>query len=244
MNKEPAQWLANAFKEVDWPIPPYLRLGFLTKLAKAIEEAPPDLKPKIMYQHLAQAYGPEYLAIMLLERYSKILHIRDFRQQIGESIKAYFCGCTYPAVCGLIPVFEGVVRKIASQHGRDIGMWKTTKKINAEIKLFVEREINSSNCYGERLVMLEAFCDFIQTKFLMDTDVYSGLNELNRHGILHGVFHTFGESVNFLRLITLIDLLCFSIGLTEGVSMFAPESTAESASLAQHYVMMSVAAAT
>ena len=40
-NRAYAQWLADAFKEVDWPIPPYLQLGgFLSPLAKAIKDAP------------------------------------------------------------------------------------------------------------------------------------------------------------------------------------------------------------
>ena len=39
-NRELAEWLVNAFKEVDWPIPPYLQLGgFLSPLAKAVKDA-------------------------------------------------------------------------------------------------------------------------------------------------------------------------------------------------------------
>ena len=39
-NREFAEYLASAFKQVDWPIPPYLNLGFLSPLAKAIKDAP------------------------------------------------------------------------------------------------------------------------------------------------------------------------------------------------------------
>jgi hypothetical protein len=39
-NRGYVQWLADAFKEVDWPIPPYLQLGgFLSSLARAIKDA-------------------------------------------------------------------------------------------------------------------------------------------------------------------------------------------------------------
>jgi hypothetical protein len=52
--------------------------------------------------------------------------------------------------------------------------------------------------------------------------------------ILHGIFDNFGQAVNFLRLITLLDLLCFSIGLVEsGASMVAPAQTPESLKLAR-----------
>jgi len=94
-----------------------------------------------MYERLVEAYGPEYLATMLLERYSKIQYVREFQQQIGESIKAYFCGCIHPAVTGLIPVFEGSIRRrFASEKGRDMGHYNTSKKISAEVDAFVEAE--------------------------------------------------------------------------------------------------------
>ncbi len=81
-NREFAEWLANAFKEVDWPIPPYLQLGFLSPLAKAVKDAPSDAKLKIMGEGLGNAYSMTYLATMFLDRYSKIPHVRDFARQI------------------------------------------------------------------------------------------------------------------------------------------------------------------
>ena len=83
--------------------------------------------------------------------------------------------------------------------------------------------------------MLEAFRDFVRDRLLQNTKRFVGLNEFNRHGILHGLFDDFGQAINFLRLITLLDLLCFCIGMTEGVSMFAPGTSPESAGLAALY---------
>ena len=94
-NREFAEWLATAFREVDWPIPPYLELGFLTPLAKSVRDAPQDAKLAIMRGHLAGAYSADYLAAMFLDRYSKIPHVRDFARQIDESIRIYFCGYTF-----------------------------------------------------------------------------------------------------------------------------------------------------
>ncbi len=239
LNKELPEWLAKAFKKVDWPIPPYLTIGFLSRLAKDIEDAAPDLRSEIMRRHVAQAYSPEYLATMLLERYSKIALVQDFKPQIDESIKAFFSGYKYVAVTGLIPVVEGIIRKVAVMRGRNVG--HGTDRINGELQAFVEEELNSPNVYGERVVLLEAFRDFIKDRFLHSTDGFDGLDEFNRHGILHGIFEKFGEDTNFFRLITLLDLLCFSIGLfsigqTEGVSMFAPSPTADSSKLAARYI--------
>jgi len=238
-NREFAEWLANAFKEVDWPIPPYLQLGgFLSPLAKAVRDAATqDAKLAIMREKLSGAYTADYLASMYLDRYSTIPHVRDFAHQIDESIRTYFCGYTFNAVTGLLPVVEGIIRKMATSQNRDVG--QGTKKLNDELQSLVEREEQSPHCYGERLVVLEAFRDFVRGRLLQNTDRYAGLNEFNRHGILHGIFENFGQDINFLRLITLLDLLCFSIGLIEGgVSMFAPAPTSESSKLASVYMAL------
>jgi hypothetical protein len=133
-NREYAQYLADAFKEVDWPIPPYLPLGdFLSPLAGAIKSAPTrDDKFAIVRERLAGAYSGGYLAIMYLERYSKILHVRDFTRQIDQSIRTYFCGYTFNAVTGLLPVIEGFIRKIAISQNRDVG--PGTKGLNVECR--------------------------------------------------------------------------------------------------------------
>jgi hypothetical protein len=236
-NRGVAEYMANAFKEVDWPIPPYLKLGFLTRLAKDIKDAPHDAKPSIMREKLAGAYTADYLAAMFLDRYSTIPYVKDFARQIDESIRTYFCGYTFNAVTGLLPVVEGIIRKMATSQNRDIG--QGTKKLNDELQALVDRELQSPACYGERLVVLEAFRDFVRDRLLQNTDSYVGLNEFNRHGILHGIFEDFGQTINFLRLITLLDLLCFSIGLMEGgVSMFAPAPTPASSRLAAVYATL------
>lgn len=154
-------------------------------------------------------------------------------ERVGESIEAYFSGYKLVAIIALVPVLEGIVRKIAASHGRDIG--KGTKRLNHEFQAFVNAEIQSQHCFGERVVVLEVLHDFVRDRLLEDTDSYSGLNELNRHGILHGIYGNFGEEMNFFRLITLLDLLCFAIGLEHGGSCFAPASTPESVKLAGHY---------
>ena len=237
LNRALPEWLEGVFKTADWPIPPYLQIGFLSSLAKSIEVAAPNVKAGIMCQHMAQAYTPEYLAVMLLERYSKILHVRDFKPQIGESIKAYFCGYKFAAVTALIPVVEGIIRKIAIAEGRNVG--SGTNRLNIELQAIIDRELSSPHGYGERVVLLESFRDFIKDRFLQSTSAFVGADEFNRHGILHGIFEKFGEEANFLRLITLLDLLCFSIGMTiGGVSMFAPPLTADSSMLAQHYAQL------
>jgi hypothetical protein len=237
VNKEPAEWLAGAFREVDWPIPAYLTMGFLNQLGKRVKDAPPDSKLEVMRAALAGVYTPDYLARMFLDRYCTIQHVRDFKRQIDESIRTYFCGYTFNAVTGIVPVLEGIIRKMAIRQGRDVG--QGTKELVTELDILVEREEQSANCYGERLVMLQAFRDFVRDCLLQNTKRYSGFNEFNRHGILHGIFDNFGQDINFFRLITLLDLLCFSIGLIEGgVSMFGPPGSPAASKLAADFTAL------
>ena len=196
-NRDFAEWLANAFREVDWPISPYLQLGgFLSPLAKAIKDATKDEKLDIVRERLGNAYSPEYLASMFLDRYCKILHVQDFARQIDESIRAYFCGYTFNAITGLLPVLEGIIRKMAARQNRDVG--QGTRGLKVELQILVDREQQSPHCYGERLVVLEAFRDFVRDRLLERTGGYDGFNEFNRHGILHGIFENFGRtSISF-----------------------------------------------
>ncbi len=137
-----------------------------------------------------------------------------------------------------MPVIEGTVRRIASKQGRDFG--EHSGEVRAEFVRFVEKEAASPHCYGERVVMLEALRDFVQDRLLKKTNDYAGYNQFNRHGIFHGLYTSFGEEINFFRMITLLDLLCFVIGLADGgVSMFASEPTMESRGLAKYYEYLS-----
>ena len=228
-----AERLAKTFKEVDWLLPAYLASGSVLKFADAIETASPDQRLALMRLTLEGTYDAEYLAAMLLGLYSNTLHVKDFAQHIDESIKAFFSGYKLVAVVAMVPVIEGIVRKMASRASRDIGVG--TGKLKVEFDHIVERERTSLNCYGERLVMLEVLRDFIRERFLEKTDKYDGLNHFNRHGIVHGIYDKYGVDLNFFRLITLLDLLCFSIGMIEGGPVFAPKTTRESSQLAQHY---------
>jgi hypothetical protein len=158
-NKDFAERLARTFKEVDWLIPAFLPLDLVTKFAKEIEDTPADQKLAIVRSTLRNVYNAERLATMLLEHYSKIIHVKEFAPQIDESIKAFFSGYKIVAVVALVPVVEGIVRKMATRQARDVG--NGTKKLEEEFALLVERERTSPNCYGERLVMLEVLRDFI-----------------------------------------------------------------------------------
>jgi hypothetical protein len=234
--QDPSRRLLNIFKEVDWLIPAYMTGGFIRKFAIAIEKTPIDQRHALMRSILSQIYSPYYLSAMYLERYSKINHTRNYSRQIGESIKAYYSGYKYVAIISMIPTLEGILRKFAAKQQRDIG--HGTQKLHIEFDKLVEKEENSPHRYEERLAMFEGLRDFMRDRFLKDTRKYNGLDELNRHGILHGIFEKYDDDMNFFRMITLLDLVCFSISVVEGGSGFAAEDTPYSKKLAAHYLIL------
>jgi hypothetical protein len=107
-NRAHAEWLAQRFKEIDWLVPAYLTIGFLSRFAGALDKAAPERRLEMMRLILSAVYTPEYLATTYLERYSTITYVRDFARQIDEAIKAYFSGFKLAAITTLVPVIEGI----------------------------------------------------------------------------------------------------------------------------------------
>ena len=147
-NRAYAEWLTQRFREIDWLVPAYLTFGFLSRFAGALDKVAPEMRLEVMRLILGAVYTPEYLASMYLERYSKIMHIRDFGRQIDEAIKAYFSGLKLAAITTLVPVIEGIVRKLAARQNRDV--CQGTSRLISEFDALVEGEKNSPHRYEER----------------------------------------------------------------------------------------------
>lgn len=225
--------MAAIFKSVDWVVPAYISMGVISKVGGLIEGAPASQKQAVLEEALLRIYDEAHFASFLLGLYSQTRHVRDFRVQISEAIEAWHLGLHHAAVATMVPVLEGVVRKIAQESQREVG--KGTRKVIAELDELIAKENRSPGRFEERIVMLTGLRDFFADRLLTDTDNYAGLDRLNRHGILHGIFEQYGAAINFLRLITLLELICFAMVLTHGGSSFSPEYTADAAKLADRY---------
>lgn len=225
--------LASIFKGVDWVVPAYIPLGKLSMFGGMIEQAPQAQKQAVLERALRSIYDEPHFASFLLGLYERTRHVRDFKVQITEAIEAWHSGLHHAAVTVMVPVLEGIVRKIAREGQRDVG--SGTRRVIAELDGLIAKEDRSPRRFEERIVMLTGLRDFFALRLLTHTDAYDGLDQLNRHGILHGMFEQYGKAVNFLRLITLLELICFAMALAHGGSSFAPNHTPESDSLAERY---------
>jgi len=140
---------------------------------------------------------------------------------------------------------------VADARGQPIGNGtnKLVNEIDAEIALASQlpawcigtpEEPTMKQAIAERVVMLTVFRDFVKNTLLAQTSRYTGAGELNRHGIVHGLFKGYGCEANFYKLVSFLDLLCFFIAIRTGSSGLAPDATAASVCLAGYYRSLSI----
>lgn len=239
LNMSPFQklmWTGEVLRTVDWLIPAFQTVAFTETLARAIEISPEHEKLEVLRESVAAIYSPPYLAAMYLHRYTQVPHISEFKRHIDESFRAFFSGYKSAAITLMIPVLEGVLRKVATSANRNVG--HGTRGLIVELEKLVEEEKSSPKRFDERLYMFELLLDFMRDKFLKNTDNYTGHQNFNRHGILHGVFGEFDDDLNFFRSVMLLDFLLLILIYRQlaSVSVFTPEATDESRVLAAEYI--------
>jgi len=181
---------------------------------------------------------------MLLERYRKVPLILKYQASISEAIEAAQLGLFHAAVSTLFPVIEGIIREMAGSRGVNLG--QGTSKLADEVDAMIAHDRTKG--FGgsdERITMLEIFRDFLKSTLLVRTASFTGARDLNRHGVLHGVFVNFGHEANFYILISILDLLTFIMTFrTSGISVLAPDWTEEAQALARYYRALQVISAT
>jgi hypothetical protein len=133
--------LAAIFKSVDWVVPAYIPLGALSYYAATIERAPDLHKQAVLETALRAIYDERHFASFLLGLYQHTRQVRAFKAQIEEAITAWFIGLHHAAVATMVPVLEGVIRKIAQESKREVG--NGTKKVIAELDELISKEDRS-----------------------------------------------------------------------------------------------------
>jgi hypothetical protein len=236
-----------SFARVGWFIPPYIQMGVLSSLAAEIAAAPNnftqfDLENFTQFDlesALAKIYEPIGLAAMVLHRYPVVPIVQDFACTIGEAIEAHFMGLDHLAVGGLIPVVEGIGRRLAAKRGlavtRGTGvrivfevLAEDTKKLSRERNWGAPEEIES---------MMDNFRAFTRDFLFVDSELYPLDDKTNRHGIAHGAFSDtdYGRPLNFYKAITAVDFLTFMGSFGANVSWLAPSPSPDSLRRAAYY---------
>jgi hypothetical protein len=229
---------ADVLNSVGWFVPPYVGVGLIEIVARAITRAQKEFTEDDLETILASIYSPDRLSAMVTSRYHQMPVVDLYKETIAEAIAAHFSGFHHVAVGGLIPVVEGIGRELARQRGlKAYGAVKTVfgdllEEAKSDI---VNRKIGATQ---EILDMLDAFLHFLKEYFFKDSQLYSLLDKTNRNGILHGAYKDadYGRPINFYKTISAIDILTFVAMLkTTKMSGFAPSQTPESNALAERY---------
>lgn len=224
--------LKENFNSVGWFIPPYVRLELLIKLSKQIDDK--IINEDKLENFLGEIFSSEFLAAMVSNRYSDVPHIQDYKEIISESIKAHFLKLDHIAVIGLMPVIEGVARKISRLHAKAyikdvfLDLAKTHKDFVITKKIGAVDEI---------VEMLESFEVFARKNLYINSTNYPFEDNTNRHGILHGAYsdNDYGTPLNFYKAISAINFLCFIVSIKEPISFFGPPATLNSRRLSYYY---------
>ncbi|WP_050470682.1 hypothetical protein [Herbaspirillum chlorophenolicum] len=226
------------FLSVDWTLPPFTSSAVIETIAEALGTCGPSKHEEILSKVMPWVYDLRRLSSMYIGRYKSTIHIQEFSAQIAESIEAAAGGLFHAAICSLIPVIEGVLQKMAAER---VGQPKRRNWMLPEIDALIAKEELSPGRFEERIVMLQSLRAIFETRLFVDTALDQSATRLNRNGILHGLFHDYANQLNFYRLISVLDSLCFAIGLKHGGSGFASSETDESREYLGYLTSMSAA---
>lgn len=227
----------KALNSVGWFIPPYLSLGFLGKLKDAIQSG--RLSDQVQLETaLAFAYSPNHLAAMVCERYPVTPYIQEYKDIIAEAVQAHFLGLGHVAVSGLLPVVEGVGRKLA--QSRSLTADGSIKAVFTELAKYCKIEAAKNDmAVNELECMLDSFVEFARSYLYVQSDAYALDDKTNRHGALHGAYADgdYGRPISFYKIIGSVDFLCMVSAFRANVSWLAPDPTESSVKLAASYTV-------
>jgi hypothetical protein len=232
--------VAASFHKVGWFIPPWRAVSVVQMIARAIEASGSQYTQDQLERDLAILYQPDGLAAMVSHRYPEVPVIQDYKDTIAESVEAHFLGLDHVAVSGLIPVLEGVARRLALNRGiKSDGIRMVFERLAETYKGFVtERRIVATD---ELCVMLDAFANFARDQIYANSTLSALVDSTNRHGIAHGAYtdDQYGRPLNFFKTISAIDFLTMLSSFdTSKLYVFAPSPTDASRALAGRYAAL------
>lgn len=214
------------FEKIGWFIPPYVTMGQMDEILRRNFENPSGLTQPDLEVILAEIYSPSNMANLYIEKYSTTPFIKDYMKILGDGLEAHFLGLHYAAVATLIPVVEGVSRRLAEK--RCVGhkhIKQTIKNLCESCKIEVTNKKLGE--YEEVESMIDSFEQFATKKLYADSAQYPHGDNTNRHGITHAAYadEDYGKPINFYKTVAAINSLCFLAAIDSGLSWFPPKGS-------------------
>lgn len=215
-------------------IPPFSNFGVLNDICAELVGVDNPSDDEIQ-SVLSMVYTPGHLAAMVVSRYPVVPFVSDYKMSIAESVEAHFLGLGHVAVSGLMPVIEGVGRRLYESKNLGARSGNGIVRRFRELTNFAMSEISQNKLgdYGEVLSMLSSFQVFLSDFFYTDSESYPLSDRTNRNGVTHGAYadNDFGSALSFYKTLGALDMLC----LIADFQIFPPKHTVESLALAMHY---------
>jgi hypothetical protein len=150
----------EAFNGVGWFIPPYVSMGFLSRMVARIRNNNSgEMSQDALEEFLALIYSEENLAAIVTERFHKVPFVCDYKTIISEAITAHFMRLDHIAVAGLLPCIEGIGRKLADSRSVPVTSI-TSVFVNRAEDCKTQVTTHNIGAVGEIVSMMDLFIDF------------------------------------------------------------------------------------
>ena len=216
-----------------WFHPAYLQRGFVQELA---EDEDFDTL-------LAEGYSPLHLATMWNQGFRSLAIFDRFIDIIFEALEAYALKLHSAAVTTIVPVVEGTLRTL--QNRLDFAGENTTDRLYHVRRAVAQNAVNGLypadwipvefRCYDylrqvdEFVWVVDVYVNFLRDELFEHTDDFDRESQLNRNGILHGLFDKYGTGTNFLMLHSMLEMHAFITNMTgESQFLLFPDSSKKS----------------
>ncbi|MGK3138668.1 hypothetical protein ACCX84_23090 [Pantoea trifolii] len=239
------EYIGNILNEAEIITPNYIGYGVLGTLADGIKNAS-NKEDKLMLgeRALTAMFPPEILSLLVTEHYPKFSALEQCIVQIRETTEAYCLGLYRSAITTLLPCIENAIRALGVQlninQPENVGTQFFLSIYDAWLKYYIYdymyrdydwmpqsiRERKFFGGFDERFQIGLNGRNYFEKHLYQSSKKDIGLSKLNRHSILHGFMDEYHTKGNYLRLINLLNNICFMMTIAgESVSLFLPEKT-------------------
>ncbi|EPR2692832.1 hypothetical protein ACU4JC_001235 [Raoultella planticola] len=240
--------MGETLNEAEIILPNYVSLGIISHHCGQINKAPNrEMKILAGERFLTSMFPPEVLSLLVIEHYPKFPVLEKCLIQIRETTETYCLGLYRSAITTLLPCIESTIRALGIRLGIDepenVGTQFLLSIYDAWLKFYINdyvyRDydwkpicISSKEFFSgfeERYQIALNGRNYIEKHLYQHTQNDTGISNLNRHSILHGFMTEYYTKGNYLRLINLLNNLCFMLTISgDPVSLFLPCDTVRS----------------
>ncbi len=235
--------VASLWRKVEWFSPLWVPRGQVNALLKDVEHRSKEEAISLFDYHTSTIYILSFQAVCIAQLMPNSRSLADFAPIAREAYLAFYAGYRASSIAALIPVVEGVLRRISGNQS-DLPIPSQIDHVIDQAcilagrlhydHMWLPREYLSVDylyVQDERVFVFETFRRWLKETFFRRTGEYDGITWLNRHLFAHGTSTEWQNAANFSRLVVVLATL----GVIESwhdesnrVSLFFPDMNDDS----------------